>query len=150
MIDLDNIEAVAKAAQERSPGPWRCVRIGMDEPCAAARFDYIVDSAPRPNWMDDPDERWDGNRVVETDGGCYEPKEATGVFIAACSPDVVLAMVGRIRELDELRNRITDDEIADLKHFLHESRHGNYCMGDQLIPSPAAERAIEKLLALVH
>lgn len=54
-----------------------------------------------------------GNRVLETDGGHYEPKGATGTYIAAMSPDVALALVTRIRELEE-RNDELRGENAEL------------------------------------
>lgn len=101
-IDLDRIEAVAKAAQERSPGPWRrqCTQWRCDgDGCEHCEHcDYIYDSAPRPE--DWEDETWLGNRVLETDSGYYEPKGATAVHIETCSPDVVLALVQRVRELE--------------------------------------------------
>lgn len=100
-IDLDKIEAAAKAAQERSPGPWRCVHLGSKgfqtaEPGQTA--DYIYDSGPKPDgWDEYCGDSWVGNRVVETDGGYYEPKGATAEHIANCSPDAVLEMLAVVR-----------------------------------------------------
>jgi hypothetical protein len=142
-LDLDHIEQAAKAAQERSPGPWRRINIGAGEQAAGVigpdkEFDYIIDSAPRPVEIGD-DEFWPGNRVVETDGGYYEPKGATGEFIATCSPDVVLALVARVRELEKrchiveshppdyaIESLDADTQIFILKERLLDERHKTY------------------------
>jgi hypothetical protein len=108
MTDLDKLEQVAKAAQERSPGPWRLIRGYKNTvPDAGNGVDYIFDSAPKPEGFDDYDGgTWEGNRVLETDGGYYEPKGATAEHIAAFSPDVVLGLIARIRELEWLNLRL--------------------------------------------
>jgi hypothetical protein len=120
MTDLDKLEAIARAGQERSPGPWRRVRHrpgSVDE-----RFDYIFDSSPRPEGFDDYDGgTWDGKRVLETDGGYYEPKGATGAFIEAFSPDVVLALIARIRELETGLHRAVHAGFS--LHYAYEESH---------------------------
>jgi hypothetical protein len=97
-IDLEKLEAIARAAQERSPGPWRRWRHGEGE-IVDGEIDCVYDSKPAP-----PDyatyadaSEWHGNAVLETDGGYYEPKGATAVHIAAFSPDVVLKLIERLR-----------------------------------------------------
>ncbi len=96
-VNIDEMEKIAKAAQEGNPGPWR--KFNYDKP-ADRSFDFIVDSSPRPDWMDDPDEEWIGERVITTDSNCYGPHGATAEHIAAFSPDVVLGLIARIRELE--------------------------------------------------
>jgi hypothetical protein len=108
-IDLDHIEKTARLAQKRNPGPWRRVRMiggkdGFHDLAPGDHendVDYIMDSAPMPDgYAEYCGGDWFGERVVETDGGYYDPKEATAEHIANMSPDVVLAMVERIRELE--------------------------------------------------
>lgn len=105
-MNLSEIERIARAAQERNPGPWRRSRWN-DDVEGDGRFDYIRDSSPKPDGFDDYDGGvWRGKTVLETDGGYYEPKEATAIYIAQCSPDVVMAMVARIRELEADSRRL--------------------------------------------
>jgi hypothetical protein len=99
--DLTKLEQVAREAQARSPGPWRCER-------DHSRVDYIMDSSPRPDGYDEDDSgAWVGNRVVETDSGYYKPKGATADHIATFSPDVVLALIARVRELEAHKRQLT-------------------------------------------
>jgi hypothetical protein len=96
--DLDRLEAIAKAARAKNPGPW--TRYDWRTPVTGhARFSEICDSSPRPDHLD-ADDHWQGKTVLETDGGYYEPKGATAEHIAAFSPDVVLRLIARVRELE--------------------------------------------------
>jgi hypothetical protein len=106
--DLDKLEGIAKAAQERSPGPWRIVNNGMD----ATRVDGIQDSAPKPDgWETYCGSEWQNNTVLETDGGYYEPKGATAEHIATFSPDAVLRLIARIREIEEWKRDSESDAM---------------------------------------
>lgn len=139
-IDLDTIEATARKAQERSPGPWRRVRNKDVITETDGRFDWIYDSAPKPDGFDDYDGgEWRGNTVLETDGGYYEPKGATAEFIARCSPDVALALVARIRELEKrchiveshppdfaIEGEPLETQVFILKERLLDERHKTY------------------------
>ena len=100
-MTLDEMETIAKAAQERNPGPWRRSRWNADVE-GDGRFDYIRDSSPKPDGFDDYDGgEWRGRTVLETDGGYYEPKEATATHIATFSPDVVLGLIARVRATEQ-------------------------------------------------
>jgi hypothetical protein len=152
--DLDQLEQVAKAAQERSPGPWRRKRSEWLAPDSAERFDYIYDSSPKPKWFDDYDgSEWIGNRVVETDGGYYEPKGVTGQHIATFSPDVVLRLIARIRELEKrchiveshppdfaIEGEPLETQVFVLKERLMDERHKSYQLECEVA---AAEHHIE-------
>jgi hypothetical protein len=100
--DLDKLEQVARAAQERSPGPWRRWKHGEGEVADTdKRIDEIVDATPRPDWHDQScidESEWRGKVVLETDGGYYEPKGVTAQHIATFSPDVVLRLIARVRD----------------------------------------------------
>jgi hypothetical protein len=78
-IDIDKLEQVARAAQAVAPGPYEV------------------------HWMDDEAESIDGitdangENVVIADSGVYPPRGAVAAHIAATSPDVVLALIARVR-----------------------------------------------------
>jgi hypothetical protein len=92
-MTLDELEAVAKAAQERSPGPWRRFEWHDEVKATDGRVSFIRDSSPAPDWYDIGDGEYLGNTVLETDGGYYEPKGVTAQHIATFSPDVVLKLL---------------------------------------------------------
>jgi hypothetical protein len=83
--NLDNLEAIAKAAQEKEPGEWLyddrneliVHRIGD------WHHDSIVSGQP-VNW---------GNSGIS----CYDE---VARHIAAFSPDVVLRLIARVRQLE--------------------------------------------------
>lgn len=81
-IDLDQIEAAARAAQEQAPGPYRVAWIPGDD---ARGIDGITDA--------------NGDDVVISDSGTYPPRAAVAEHIAGSSPDVVLELVKMVREL---------------------------------------------------
>lgn len=84
VIDLDAIERVARAA---TPGPWR--------------WDH-----------EDMTLSGSGGLVACGDGERIHIDDEDAEHIAQCSPDVVLALVARIRELEE-RLGLSNAEHAD-------------------------------------
>lgn len=96
--NLSALLAIAEAAQQRSPGPWRRLKWNK-QVFDDGQYDWMYDSSPMPaEWLEHSDaEEWRGNRVLETDGGYYEPKGITGRYIEAMSPDVVLKLINVAR-----------------------------------------------------
>jgi hypothetical protein len=107
-IDLDKLEQAAKAA---TPGPWR---VSIDDKWPGGDGNPSVMGIYGPERIVDyglGPERHD-LRIVETDGGHYEPRWDDANFIATCSPDVVLALVQRVRELEERANIVEPVYLA--------------------------------------
>lgn len=84
----DEIERKAQEAQAMRPGPWRIAWTDdrRSTPAAECGIDHIVDA--------------NGEEVVVADSGVYPPHGPVAEHIAGCSPDVVIAMVARQRELE--------------------------------------------------
>jgi hypothetical protein len=78
--DLDKLEAIAKEAQEKDPGPWIAVSGGKysDDCLTISR----------------------GSPVDPTDVATEIPWVVTAAHIATFSPDVVLRLIARIRQQD--------------------------------------------------
>lgn len=106
-LNLDDLEAKARAAQEEAPGPWRVDLLGSDG------VDGVYGTAP----VGDDDRP---PKIIETDSGFYPPSLPVAAHIAAASPDVVLALVARVRELER---------------ELERWRHGNTIEGDFVCPN---------------
>jgi hypothetical protein len=90
-IDLDRIEQVALAAGSRSPAPWG-VGSTPDEEMGECH-DWVVDA----NGENVADLCW---LWMDTDRPDFADANLVAQHIANCSPDVVLALVQRIRELE--------------------------------------------------
>lgn len=120
MTDLDKLERIAAHTQEHRPGPWRRWRYGCGEVLptdANTRIDCIIDSSPKPDGFDEYDGgHWNGETILETDGGFYEPKGITAEYIAALSPDVVLKLLvvakAAARAADDIRSETPDGGAA--------------------------------------
>lgn len=98
-IDLDRIESWARAAQEQRKGTW------------------VVDRLMTSDWHE-PMKDGEGYAIVSSGGDvCIDGGMCTGVahFIAQCSPDVVLELVRRVRELEaEIESRdIAAEEASE-------------------------------------
>ena len=140
-IDLDHIERVARAAQDEHPGPYKLFKYGKGVvPTAEDGIDCIRDSTPEPDdYKSYASDDWQGETVLETDGGYYEPRGATAEHIATSSPDVVLALVERVRELEKrchiveshpvdymLEGEPLETQVFILKERLLDERHKTY------------------------
>ena len=99
--DLNNIEAAARAAQETAPGPWRlhdrCKDADPDRACGVTtehknKHGHIVD-------VFHSDAYDECSHLVSL---------VAAQHIAQCSPDVVLAMVTRIRALEAALRMLRD------------------------------------------
>lgn len=99
-IDLDKWEQSAKAAQDYAPGDWMIDKMTSEEAYLAGNKDaddyegYSVFASNHDRIIHDGEIHHD---VVQ--------------HIAAFSPDVVLAMIARIRELE----RDLDDKRAEVR-----------------------------------
>jgi len=104
-VDLDKLEALARAA---TSGPW-CLCI-EDGKCWG-----VYQGSKDGDWSS----MVDAERIVETDSGVYPPDMPTAAYIAACSPSTILALIERLRLLDEARvvaEQIFDDGGMDDVH----------------------------------
>jgi hypothetical protein len=97
-IDLTTLETLARAA---TPGPWheieRCAHADDDEACGVTS-DQLHPRALTPTRV----------RIFGSDAHdeCSHPvSRANAAYIAALSPDVVLALVRVAREAQEVLNR---------------------------------------------
>jgi hypothetical protein len=110
-LDLDAMEATARAAQEVAPGPWKAC---WDPDDAQRSIDGITAA--------------NGDDVVIADSGVYPPRGDVAAHIAGMSPDVVIELVARVRaaEIDPViaelmrSNRELRERIADLEHEANE------------------------------
>lgn len=102
-MDLDELERLALAA---TPGPWHADKYGIagdeDFTTPVVSWDYA--------WCECADE------------------EANKPYIAAASPDVLLALIARVRaaeaERDRLRAELDDVESNEITRALAEQVHG--------------------------
>lgn len=78
ITDLDRLEALATAA---SPGPWSCQHVNAGHDPEELSFEEI--------------ESKDSLISIVHDAVKNAP------YIAACSPDVILKLIGRLRHLEE-------------------------------------------------
>ena len=81
-IDLDEIDRQARAAAAETPGWWR--RGAIEKYHVFCQCDDALAPIGR----------------VLLKMNTYFPHEATAAFIAAASPDVVIALTARVRELE--------------------------------------------------
>ena len=110
MTDLSTLTALAQVA---TPGLWRvdCVKkAGEDSACFCGQDDEDSDEVK----CKEPEKHLSpmadcymihGMKEVKQDEGWYYTKE-NAEFIAACSPDVILGLVQRVRELEEVLARL--------------------------------------------
>lgn len=101
-MTLDEMEAVAKAAQEKAPGPYQIewtTPLFSSPPDDERGVDFILDAK--------------GEQVVIGDSGCYPPSGPAATHIATFSPDVVLGLIARVRELEALAALSVEYEQAD-------------------------------------
>ncbi len=116
MIDVAKLRQLAEAAQRRTPGPYRVIymdRNGHSDPDRPVEHivrdlspdELAVRALSAGDELCDRD-RWDP--VVTCDSGYYEPNGVTAEHIAANSPDVTLALLDRIAELEAGLRRSVD------------------------------------------
>ena len=89
-LNLDHIEALARASAVTHPGPWSID--GDDD-----RIDCIrAAPVPVPDYAALGDRR-DLPIVLETDCGYYQPRGDLAKFIASCDPSTILRLVAVAR-----------------------------------------------------
>lgn len=127
MTDLaTRIAAMKKKAEAATPGPWAYEAHGdTGEYGVGVMFDeqdaIVCGQA-------NPDQHSVAEVVaVEVNGG------ANAAYIAAASPDLVLAMAARIEELEKTRNKTLDEAYAAADKAWRD------CRGDDSPPSEMLE-----------
>jgi hypothetical protein len=87
-IDTDKLATLRALAEKATPGPWR---VDTDDTLGETRVTGIYGPSRKVDYgLGAEDE---SPQIVETDSGVYPPKLADAQFIAAASPDVVIALL---------------------------------------------------------
>ena len=113
LLDIINdLEAKAKAA---TPGPWH---YGEEDRTVFAAKDTQVD--PLQDY-----ERC--NSICTMSGGDgydFVDFEATGAYIATCSPDTVLTLITALREAMDLAGYYADENLYEVKERIAQTEVG--------------------------
>ena len=123
-VDLDTLTALAKAA---TPGTRTvdCVKkAGEDEACFCGQEDQESDEIackePEKHLSPTADcYMIHGIKKVEQDEGWYYTRE-DAEFIAACSPDAILALVARVREVEAIVVEFPEGAMVTLQKWYTE------------------------------
>jgi hypothetical protein len=114
-LDLDVLEAKARAA---TPGPWMLDGMGKDEPEVNYWAHRFIGA------LDGPD-------IIATSEDGHGPNAE---YIAAASPDVVLALIDRVRAIAvRPRGTVTD---AERRSFPEAARGDGPCMDCGTLDTP--------------
>ena len=149
MTDLSTLTALAQVA---TPGLWRvdCVKkAGEDSACFCGQDDEDSDEVK----CKEPEKHLSpmadcymihGMKEVKQDEGWYYTKE-NAEFIAACSPDVILGLVQRVRALEQVR--VLAITVLAIPHP-HPSAPGNLHDAGNCLECKTEEQLRDGLIAL--
>lgn len=100
-IDLDELQRIAEAATR---GPWR-----VESGSPKQDIGSVLTTAPI-------DQNWaaPGATVIAISHVFYPRLASDWAHIAASSPDVVLALIARIRELEAFARQLIHDHVRDV------------------------------------
>ncbi len=104
-LSLPNLRAMAASCAEVAPGPWTPQWTGYGDGEARDDADIGID------YIDDAN----GDHVIVGDSGVYPPHGCVAEYIAAASPDVVLALVTRLQIADLMLEQSAEQPTVSIE-----------------------------------